>query len=314
MKARAVVITEPNKLEIQEVNLREPSAHDAIVRTAYTSISAGTERMVLAGQMPHPMLQPPVIPGYETVGQVVEVGDALDVSLIGRWVYVGGAQCYDGVNAAWGGQSEQLFVDAERLIHLDGMDPRHGVMLALTATALHGIDLADPMPGDRVLVIGQGPVGQLASRIAMVRGAWVASSDPNTTRLNHAVGDVVINVDDTALQDVVTEPVHTIVEASGSMTALTQALPLLANGGTIVLLGYYQNLEVPYMPLFMKEARLLTSKEWAPGDLERSRDLIADGSLEVESLLTHEIDIADVSQAYDIALNDRNCLKIVINW
>jgi bacteriochlorophyllide a dehydrogenase len=310
----AVVIPSPGKVELQNVNLRQPGPDDVLVQTAYTSISAGTERMLLAGQMPHPMLQLPVIPGYETVGQVVEIGQNVSADWLGRWVYVGGAHCYEAINPAWGGQSATLFTDVQRVVPLDGVEPRQGVLLALAATALHGIDLFDPQPGDRVLVLGQGPVGQLAARFAQARGAWVGVTDRVASRLARAVGDQIVNVGEEGVTAVITEPVHTIIEATGSMQVLAEALPLLANGGTILLLGYYQTLQLPYMPLFLKEARLLTAKEWSPGDLLRCRDAIAAGTLDVAPLLTHELPISDIAAAYDTALNDQNCLKLVLNW
>ena len=48
MKTQAIVIPEPNRVELREVELTEPGPDDLVVRTAYTSISAGTERMLLA--------------------------------------------------------------------------------------------------------------------------------------------------------------------------------------------------------------------------------------------------------------------------
>lgn len=314
MQTRAVVIPKAGTVELQDVTLKPPTADDVVIKTAYTSISAGTERMLLAGQMPHPMLQLPVVTGYETVGQVVEIGANVAASLQDQWVYVGGAMCYEGINSAWGGQAEMLVVPANRVIPLNGIPPRQGVLLALAATALHGIDVLNPQAGERVLVIGQGPVGQLAARIACGRGAWVAVSDINATRLERAIGNDVINVEQTSLSDVISEPVHAIVEASGSMAALAQALPLLATSGTLLLLGYYRELNLPYMPLFLKEAKLLTAKEWGQNDLPRCRDMIADGSLNVSPLLTHEMPIADVSTAYDTAMNDPACLKLVLDW
>ncbi len=314
MNTQAVVISEPGKVGLQQVTLRERCPDDVVVQTAYTSISAGTERMLLAGQMPHPMLQLPVIPGYETVGRVVEVGPEADASLQDRWVYVGGAHCYQGINPAWGGQSATILTPADKVVPLDGMEPRQGVMLALTATALHGVDLLNLQPDSRVLILGQGPVGQLAARIAKQQGAWVAVTDRNPKRLETAVADQTIHVGGESLTDAVTEPVSVVVEATGSMEALAGSLPLLAKGGTIMLLGYYTTLQLPYMPLFLKEARILTSREWAPGDLDRCRDLIAAGQLDVEPLLTHEMGVGDISAAYETALNDEDCLKVVIDW
>lgn len=314
MQTRAVVIPEAGKVELQAVTLRDLAPNEVVIETAYTSISAGTERMLLAGQMPHPMLQLPVVPGYETVGRVTRVGTEADEALLDAWVYIGGAMCYDGVNAAWGGQSALLYAPAERVVPLGDLDPKLGVLLALSATALHGVDVLEVQHGQRVLVIGQGPVGQIAARIACNRGAWVAVTDLNPTRLEASVGDVVMNINETTLQEAITEPVAAIIEASGSMQALTDALPLLGSGGTVLLLGYYQQLSLPYMPLFLKEAKLLTAKEWAQGDLQRSRAMIADGSLDIAALLTHEMPISEVAAAYDTAMNDADCLKLVLDW
>lgn len=314
MNTKAVVITAPHTVGLQDVTLKQLGPDDVLIETAYTSISAGTERMLLAGQMPHPMLQLPVIPGYETVGQITTLGEHVDAEWQGKWVYVGGAMCYDGINGAWGGQSAHLFTNVSRVIPLDGLDPRQGVMLALSATALHGVDLLNITADDRVVVIGQGPVGQIAARIAAVKGAWVAVTDRSPSRLALAEGNVVINVDNQPLNEAVAEPVNVIIEASGSMQALADALPLLANGGTILLLGYYTTLEIPYMPLFLKEAKLLTAKEWAPGDLLRCRDMIREGTLDVSPLLTHTLPITAVSEAYEVAMNDLDCLKLLLEW
>jgi 3-hydroxyethyl bacteriochlorophyllide a dehydrogenase len=200
------------------------------------------------------------------------------------------------------------------VIPLESLDPRHGVMLALAATALHGIDLLDLKPGSRALVIGQGPVGQLAARIAAGRGAWVAVSDRSAARLGLSSADRIIDVETEAVTAALDAPVDVIIEAAGSMSALTDALPRLANGGTIMLLGYYQKVDLPYMPLFLKEARLLTAKEWVPGDLLRCRDMMLEGALNVAPLLTHALPVSQIEQAYDAAMNQQDCLKLVLEW
>jgi bacteriochlorophyllide a dehydrogenase len=328
----AIVIPEPHRLELREVELTAPGPDDLVIRTAYTSISAGTERMLLAGRMPHPMLAFPVIPGYETVGRVVSAGANVDASWEGRWVYAGGARCYAGVNPAWGGQSATLIADHRRVVPLDGMEPRLGVLLALSATALHGVDLlagdrrvtadgqvadgpssAAGLAGRRVLVLGQGPVGQLAARIARAHGAWVAVADRAPSRLERSQADLSLDVAGSALAEV-GEPVDAIVEATGSMGALAEALPLLASDGSILLLGYYDELRLPYMPLFLKQARLLTAREWAPGDLARSRDMIATGALDVAGLITHTFAVTEYDEAYRVALDEPECLKLVMEW
>jgi 3-hydroxyethyl bacteriochlorophyllide a dehydrogenase len=338
---QAIVIPEPNRVELREVALIEPGPDDVIVQTAYTSISAGTERMLLTGRMPHPMLQFPVVPGYETVGRIVGLGANVPQEYEGRWVYVGGARCYDGVNPAWGGQSQTLFADYRKVVPLDTIPPEQGVLLALAATALHGIDLiategtettegksvvSTSLPSansvaqtkKRALVLGQGPVGQIAARLLRGRGRWVTVTDRYAARLERSVADEVIdrNESNGPLSNFLSpqQPFDAIVEATGSMAALAEALPLLSDGGAILLLGYYDELRLPYMPLFLKQARLLTAREWGPGDLAECRDMLADGSLDLAGLITHRLPVEQVEEAYRVALNEPECLKLVLEW
>lgn len=319
IKSRAVVIPRRNTVELRTVQVLEPRAGDVLIRTAFTSISAGTERMLLDGRMPHPALLFPVVPGYETVGQVVQVGAKAPRSLLGQWVYIGGARCFRGVNPAWGGQSEYITAEAERVVPLDGIDPATGVILALAATALHGVNLAHIRHSDRVLVLGQGIVGQLAARIARLQGAQhVAVADRVAVRLQASQADQIIDVTRESLDEAIREAnISVLIEATGSMAALSGALPLLANHGRVVLLGYYDHIDVPYAPLFMREAQILVAREWTfgpDGDLPRVRDLIASGALDVRGLLTHRVPLERIQAAYHLALEDPCCLKVVIEW
>jgi Threonine dehydrogenase and related Zn-dependent dehydrogenases len=128
------------------------------------------------------------------------------------------------------------------------------------------------------------------------------------------VADLRVNVATNSLIAAVQQPVDTIIEATGSMAALSDALSLLANDGMIVLLGYYDELHLPYMPLFLKQARLLTAKEWGEGDLQRTRAMLAAGVLDATGLITHRLPIDRFEEAYATALNDPECLKLVIEW
>ncbi len=319
IKSRAVVIPRRNTVELRTVQVQEPRSGDVLIRTAFTSISAGTERMLLDGRMPHPALVFPVVPGYETVGKVIQVGSRVPQSLLGQWVYVGGARCFRGVNPAWGGQSEYISAEAERVVPLGTIDPPTGVLLALAASALHGVNVATIHRSDRVLVLGQGIVGQLAARLARIQGAqFVAVADRVAVRLQASQADQIIDVTRESLDEAIPEAnINVLIEATGSMPALSGALPLLANHGRVLLLGYYDHVDFPYAPVFMREAQVLVAREWAfgpDGDLPRVRDLIASGELDVRGLLTHRVPLDRIQAAYRLALEDPSCLKVVIEW
>lgn len=313
MKTKAIVFPAAQTVELREVELKALGDEDALIRTRLTSISAGTERMLFRGVMPHPMLQFPVVPGYETVGEVIEAGPAAR-SWLGKRVYVGGNYGFVGVNPAFGGQSAHIVAPQSHLTELGALTDAQGVMLALAATALHGVDQAGIQAGARVLVLGQGVVGQLAARIAKARGAHVTVTDKVERRLTLSVADDKWLIGDAPPPVNPHAPFDVLIDATGKMEAIAPFLMATHKGGRVVLLGYYDAVHLPYMPVFLRELSLVASREWAAGDLARARDLIAAGQLEVDSLITHCLSADDAPRAFDIAFNDPACVKLVLEW
>ena len=92
----AVVFDQPRQLSLRELALASPGAGDVVVDIHWSSISAGTERLLWEGRMPaFPGLGYPLVPGYESVGVVTQAG--ADAALpIGTPVFVPGANFYAG--------------------------------------------------------------------------------------------------------------------------------------------------------------------------------------------------------------------------
>ncbi|NTV46112.1 MAG: chlorophyll synthesis pathway protein BchC, partial [Chlorobiales bacterium] len=109
MKSKAVVFSGPGKIELREVSLRPMNPDDVILETYWSSISAGTEKMLLNGRLPSmQMTRYPVIPGYETVGKIIKRGQSVPEHFEGKFVYVSGSLGYTDVNAAFGGASQYI--------------------------------------------------------------------------------------------------------------------------------------------------------------------------------------------------------------
>ena len=71
----AVVFEQPGKMALRPVQLPEPHSTDCVVEVRWTGISTGTERLLWDGRMPpFPGLAYPLVPGYESVGTVIEPG------------------------------------------------------------------------------------------------------------------------------------------------------------------------------------------------------------------------------------------------
>ncbi len=322
-ESKAVVFTAPETVEMRPVRLRELEAGDVLIETFWSSVSAGTEKMLFEGKLsPMPMTDYPVIPGYETVGKIIDKGKDVADDCIGKFVYVSGSFGYVGVNAAFGGASQYIVSPYHKTTRLDVLqkeslhDAAVGLTLPLGATALHIIDLA-LVARKKVLILGQGVVGLLVAEFAQRFGAEkVIATDLSAFRLSKSVADVKIHTPHLSLFDALGGAlVDVVIDCSGSMPAIEESLKQLRMSGTVVLGGFYERIDLSYYVPFMKEVRFLAAKQWALGDLERTLDIIATHNIDFKKLFTHQVSAWNgVAHAYRTAFYDQTCLKMVLNW
>lgn len=313
---RAVVFAEAGQLDFRPVTLREPTADEVVVDTRFSSISAGTERLLFDGRLPAiPHLRYPLIPGYEAVGVVLHVGSSATEVQPGDEVFVGGSMCFTDVAAAFGGQASRLIKKASQVVPLHGIPLAHAPLLALAATSLHGVRRLGDLTGKRVGVVGMGAIGQFAARfIAASRPAALYEVDTNAARLGRVAGALSVDASRTSLADAAGAPLDYVVEATGKSEMIAVCAKALRLGGSIVLLSYYDTLSTPFVDLFTKEATLLVAREWTHPDLLDARDLIADGRVDVADLAQSAYPIASYEAAYKTAFEDPSTLKVILQW
>ena len=317
MKAKAVIFTGVKQIKLSEVTLKPLSSNDVLVETWWSSISAGTEKMAYNGLIPSWPFIFPFIPGYETVGKIIKAGDQVNQELIGKFAYVAGSFGYEGVQGAFGGASEFIVCPVESITLLEGIEnPELGIALPLGATALHIVDLAC-VENKQVLVLGQGAVGLLASELAKHQGAkLVAATDLKQNRLDCSAADLKVNPESEDLAAALA--VHefdVLIDSTGIMSAIDAGLKFLKVHGTVIFGGYYQRMNIDYSQAFNKELSFIAAKQWAKGDLERVRELVALGKLNAEKIFTHRCTLDEnIEAAYLTAFNDPDCLKMVVNW
>ena len=110
LESLAVVIREPERIELSRLELLPPSEDDVIVDVEWSGISTGTERLLWSGRMPpFPGLAYPLVPGYESVGRISRAGTTSG-RREGERVFVPGARCYVDVRGLFGGASSRVVI------------------------------------------------------------------------------------------------------------------------------------------------------------------------------------------------------------
>jgi len=314
MDTIAVLLRRPESLELARLSLTPPGPADVVVEVAFSGISTGTERLLWTGRMPpFPGMGYPLVPGYESVGEVIAAGPGSG-RRVGEQVFVPGARCFeplDGepVRGLFGGAARRLVVPGARVVPVDQGLREQAVLLALAATARHAT--AAPGAEQPDLIIGHGVLGRLVARIAIALGApppvvW----ETNAARRDGADGYRVLDPDDDSRRDY-----RCICDVSGDPRILDTLIGRLAAGGEIVLAGFYSDaLSFAFPPAFMKEARLRVAAEWQPPDLVSVTGLLAAGRLSLDGLITHRRAATAADDAYRTAFEDPACLKMVLDW
>ena len=202
--------------------------------------------------------------------------------------------------SADGGMAEQFRAPTARLVPLPpGLDVRDASIVEPAAVSWHALRLAGTGPGSRVAVVGAGALGLLA-----VAGARRLGADAVTLEARHPyqkeAGERLgarIGVD--GAYDVV-------VEAAGSEASLATCSEIVAPGGTIVALGvHFGPVQLNWMPLFNKEARVIPSLGYCAHEggreMEDAAVMLAEDPDIVRTVITHRFPIEDAEEAFRVA-------------
>lgn len=328
MQAPAVVFSQAGQVEIAEVDIPQPGEGEVLVRTEFSMISTGTERWIWQGEFHKPgeAAPPfPLVPGYQRVGIVEEVGAgvadlqpgmrvAATVSRLERITAFSGSHCQYGVTAA----AQCLVVSADvRPVAVSG--------LVLTQVGYNGGSRPRVREGDVCVVLGDGLVGQwIAQRLAQ-RGARVVVAGKHELRLDRAeahAGAQGVNVLEEDLDAVVAElapdGADVVVDTVSVPESVDLAIRLVRHDGQLVLNGYYREGKhlLSIQDLHEKEITVHNPAGWTRERLEATLELIQSGEFEVEQLVTHLVRWDRAPEAYRRLVWDKaeEFLGIVIDW
>ncbi|MCC6694916.1 MAG: galactitol-1-phosphate 5-dehydrogenase [Candidatus Hydrogenedentes bacterium] len=267
----------------------------------------------------------PTIPGHELAGIVEATGPGVDPSLIGRRAAVFPlipcracpmcekgeyAHCadYDYLGSRCdGGFAEYVRVPLWNLLFLPAnVSVEEASLTEPAAVAVHALRQAGIDVGDRVLILGAGPIGLMVGMWAKAWGAGrVMLVDIDAAKLNFAralgFADVCNSAEDDLaawVSDLTGGGADLVVEASGSAAALEQCMLTAKVFGNVVLMGNpVGNMSLSqqaYWAILRKQLKLHGTWNSSYSNIARSEwqltlDFMASGRLDVKPLITHRI-------------------------
>lgn len=316
---RTVICQAPFQIGLAERPEPEVGNDDVLVRIRRVGL-CGTDFHIFAGR--HPYLAYPRVMGHELAGEVVSAPERsafIPGQVVAINPYLDCGECVAcrrgkpnacanirvlGVHVD-GGMCELIAVPQRAVIDAAGLSLDQAAMLEFLAIGAHAVARARLRPDDRVLVVGAGPIGIGTALFAKLSGATVTLVDTRQPRLDYARGHlgldrtVAAGPDTAATLDRETggEMFDAVFDATGALSAMTQSLTFVANGGTLVLVGVAPGDLVFSDPEFHKrETTLLASRNALAEDFNRVIAAMRAGQIPSGALHTHSVQAEDLPQ------------------
>jgi predicted dehydrogenase/threonine dehydrogenase-like Zn-dependent dehydrogenase len=274
--------------------------------------------------------------GYSATGIAVAVGEAVRGVEPGQRVATGGA----------GHGDLQVVAGLLAVPVPETVDDDDAAFATVGAIALHGLRLAAVGPADRVLVVGLGLVGQLAARLARAAGCLVTAVDlrPELLEPGRRAGIDVVAEQGEITSAALLETTRgqgfdavLVCAASASDAPVQRAVAAARDRATIVVVGDV-GLDLDRRPLYDKELSVRVARSYGPGRYETAYedlgidypagqvrwtegrnlgavlDLLADGRLRVDDLVTHRFAFGDALGAYQLLESGELHLGVLLEY
>ncbi len=314
---KAFVITSPGEGEVLELPVPTARPGEVIVQVDRVGV-CGTDAEFFTGEMAYLDTGDAAYPmriGHEWCGQVVEVGDGVDTSWVGRRVtgdtMLGCQTCHRcrsgrqhlceerseiGIRRGWpGALAEFLPVPEVALVSLpDEVDDALGALVEPGGNALRAVRAADVSAGSRMLVIGAGAIGLLVAQIARAQGAEVdlLARSSRSADFARSVGfDRVFHVADLDRN----VRYDAVVDASNDASSPALAAEIVEPGGRVVLIGLSGTPSlVDTRTIALKDVTVVGVLS-ASGGLTGTVDLYASGQVDPRPLIAATVGLAEVA-------------------
>jgi (R,R)-butanediol dehydrogenase / meso-butanediol dehydrogenase / diacetyl reductase len=307
------------------------------VEVAYTGI-CGTDLHIFHGDM-DARVEIPAIVGHEMSGIVAAKGDGVTQWSVGDHVTVmpldwdgtcpaclAGNQhvCHNlnfiGIDSP-GALQRFWNVNADVLVALPKHLPLdHAALVEPVAVAVHDVRRGEVSTGDRVVVIGGGPIGVLIATVAKHSGADVVVTEVDAGRRT-AAADLGFRVLDPTTTDLVgwvndwtaNAGADVVFEVSGAAAAVLGSTDLVKVRGTVVIVAIHpQPRPINLQRVFWRELRLLGARVYERSDFERAIELLDGGVIPAAALISSIRPITDTAAAFADLESGRG-MKVLID-
>ena len=337
---KAAVVKDDSTIKITHIENPELGPNDILVQMSACGI-CGSDVEKVFGKYGQPSMKL----GHEPAGIILKVGSQVENFTVGDRVFTHHhVACYSKTchecshgnetmcekyyqsNLNPCGLADEYVVPEWNVKHggvlkiPDEMSFEEAAMIEPLACCLRAWKKFNYQKNDTAVILGVGPTGIMHALLARSVGfSKIFCSDLNDFRLDFAkkLGFEAVHSNESSekiLQSQV-DGVDVAIVATGNLNALNSAINLVRKGGTIVMFGVPSkdaSIDINMSNVYSKEITITTTYAASDTDTKNALELIASGTIDVKSLITHKYTLEDSQKAFEHAKTGDNAMKIII--
>ncbi|MEA3454138.1 MAG: zinc-binding dehydrogenase [Candidatus Caldatribacteriota bacterium] len=338
---KAALFHAPHQVRLEEINIPDIGPDEVLVKVR-AALTCGTDRKTyLRG---HHLFNPPFVFGHEFAGDIVKVGSKVKNFTPGmRVVAANSAPCNSCFYCKNGEHSlcDSLFiqlsgafaeyikipaiiVSQNLLLFPETVSYKEAALLEPLSCVVHGVEESNINLGDTVVINGAGPIGLMFLQVVKLKGARVIVTDTLEERLKLAMklgAYKAINV--SKVQDPIEEVkkftedkrgADVAIEAVGLPEIWEQTISMVRKGGMVNLFGGCKRgtkISIDTSLIHYSQINIKGVFHHTPGHVKRALNLICNKAIDIDSLITDEFPLSEISTVIELMLAHKG-LKIAV--
>lgn len=338
----AVIAYAKDDLRIEDVGFPVAHVDEAVVQIAYGGICGSDLHYWLHGAAGESILKEPLMLGHEIVGTVIKAAADGTGPVAGTKVAVHPATPGPGAGDRYPAERPNLspgctyLGSAARFPHTAGafaryvklparmlrtlpenLSLRDAALVEPASVAWHAINRAGEVRGKRALVVGCGPIGALCIAVLKARGASEIIAVDMVERplaLARELG-ATLTIVATDADAIAAVDADVVIESSGNYRGLASAIRGATRGGRVVMVGLLPSGEQPALIslAIVRELELVGSFRFN-NEIDEVIAALASGQLFIDPVVTHEFDVAEAIEAFEVAKDAAISSKVLLKF
>lgn len=337
---RAIILKEPGQFDFIEQEDIKAEKGKAVVKIKRIGI-CGTDYHAFKGNQP--FFTYPRILGHELGGEIVSISEnglkhdlkIGDKVAIEPYLNCGSCQacqaghinCCENIQVIGvhsdGGMAEYISIPLNKIHKSERLSFDQLALVETLGIGLHAVNRANVKSGEKVLIIGAGPIGLGVAQFSKLKGATVCMADISKSRLDfiEKVGlsdrsiEVSGKLEEADLKEALDGDLPSVViDATGNKNSMLNTFNLVAHGGRLIFVGLFQGDVTFFDPNFHKrELSLLASRNCLPDDFKEIISLIEQDVIDTNPWLSHRTSFEDMPNKFETFLEpSQEVIKAII--